>query len=353
MAAQIKGFEDGASLIEGRGGQGEDRMRLEEGDKAHDNSRGQTVLHSSSSKRRVLTRIHIPRSASKESSFSSSSCEDRVNRKNVIREKSPLPNFSILESGKKLKVQSHSDRLTMLTAYNPPRKNTTDSWVELLSQYQGTCLEARKMKSWHWVKIRWAQGQGSRRKQGSTTMIIASWNLEEIPTSGKVYTWSNGQRTPILSKLDIFLATGDHWLNRREGSWGRKPFRFENWWLQEEEIEGLLKSWWERFSVQGPIGGRVAIMLKLLKGKLIGWAKLKKAANAAQRTLLRSQVDGLDELEEGRPLSTSEFDDRVIASRELKSIVAHERIIWKQRARYKWLKEVTTDSTSIPISSMS
>ncbi|KAG9444848.1 hypothetical protein H6P81_016188 [Aristolochia fimbriata] len=168
-------------------------------------------------------------------------------------------------------------------------------------------------------------------------MTVDAYELEEILTSGKTFTWSNGQNHPTLSRLDRFLASGrclrmypevsgtvggkvvsNHWpifLDTRSGSWGHKPFRFENWWLKEEGFQEMMKTWWEEFTVQGQVGGCVAMKLKLLKKKLIEWVKLKKAANAAQRSLLR------------------------MAACDLRSLVAREHIVWKQRARYKWLKE--------------
>ncbi|KAG9441971.1 hypothetical protein H6P81_017825 [Aristolochia fimbriata] len=191
--------------------------------------------------------------------------------------------------------------------------------------------------------------------------FIGAWELEEIPTSGKRFTWSNGRSSPTLFRLDRFLAleswihlfrdaTGavggkvvsDHWpilLDTKTYSWGRKSFKFENWWLQNEQLIPLMKEWWASFEVHGPAGGRLAMKLKKLKQKLIVWAKHEKATAAAQRTLLQLQVDALDAREEGTPLSLEEFSERNMASHCLRNLISHERIIWKQRARYRWLKE--------------
>ncbi|KAG9454843.1 hypothetical protein H6P81_007747 [Aristolochia fimbriata] len=130
--------------------------------------------------------------------------------------------------------------------------------------------------------------------------FVDAYELEEIPTSGKRSGTVGGK--VVLDHWPIFLDT-------RSGSWGHKPFRFENWWLKEDGFQELLKTWWEELSLQGPVGDRVAMKLKMLKKKLIDWVKLKKTATAAQRSLLRLQVDALDALEEGRHLTKSELSD--------------------------------------------
>ncbi|KAG9446721.1 hypothetical protein H6P81_012849 [Aristolochia fimbriata] len=95
--------------------------------------------------------------------------------------------------------------------------------------------------------------------------FIGAWELEEIPTSGKRFTRSNGRSNPTPCRLDRFLASeswlhlfrdatgtvvgkvvSDHWpksLDTKTCSWGRKSFKFESWWLQNEQLVPLMKEW--------------------------------------------------------------------------------------------------------------
>ena len=99
--------------------------------------------------------------------------------------------------------------------------------------------------------------------------FIEDLNLVNIGTTNGMFTWKNkrtGDRH-IASRLDRFLvseqvvtgrgdvgasvltsAGSDHWpINLEWGNTGifiKRPFRFENFWLQHKDIRELMKEWW-------------------------------------------------------------------------------------------------------------
>ncbi|XP_068657000.1 uncharacterized protein [Aristolochia californica] len=103
--------------------------------------------------------------------------------------------------------------------------------------------------------------------------FIGGCGMDEIPLSGKNYTWTNGLQQSILSKLDRFLAChdwlqlfgnvigrvfnkvgSDHWpimLTSIVEKWGPSPFSFKNSWLMEKNFDALIGGWWAEGSSFG------------------------------------------------------------------------------------------------------
>jgi len=97
--------------------------------------------------------------------------------------------------------------------------------------------------------------------------FINQCNLVDPPLEGARFTWSSHEEVPILSRLDRFLfsveweehfqgvhqvtlptITSDHvpiLLHAGDAPSVRRPFRFENVWLEVEEFPLLVKNWWD------------------------------------------------------------------------------------------------------------
>lgn len=56
--------------------------------------------------------------------------------------------------------------------------------------------------------------------------------------------------------------------------WGPAPFRFEKMWLEESHFLDFIREWWKELRVEGWAGFRLAVKLKLLKGKIKEWVGL-------------------------------------------------------------------------------
>jgi len=104
--------------------------------------------------------------------------------------------------------------------------------------------------------------------------FIDSYNLIDPPLEGARFTWSSHEEVPVLSHIDRFLfsiewkdhfqgvhqvtlpkITSDHFpilLQIGEVSRGRRPFKFENMWLEADGFGDLVKSVWDELDVISP-----------------------------------------------------------------------------------------------------
>lgn len=117
--------------------------------------------------------------------------------------------------------------------------------------------------------------KGSVLDERSTKIFnsfITSNNLIDVKMGGSAFTWIKG-RGSKMSKLDRFLITesfGDVWpnfealtetrmysdhkpivLKQINRDYGISPFKFFNSWLEEEELEEIVKKTWSEFSIDG------------------------------------------------------------------------------------------------------
>eukprot|EP00253_Pinus_taeda_P010222 PITA_10222 len=120
---------------------------------------------------------------------------------------------------------------------------------------------------------------GIRRVDQSMELFsdtIEGLRLVDILTIKGVFTWNNrrGGRNQIASRLDRFLVSetimnrdvfieakimpalgSDHWSIRLEvdikANLGKKPFRFETFWLRHLDFVGKLEEWWQQSTAQG------------------------------------------------------------------------------------------------------
>ena len=123
--------------------------------------------------------------------------------------------------------------------------------------------------------------------------FIDSCNLIDPPLEGARFTWSSHEEAPVLSRIDRFLLSvewedhfqgfhqvtlpkiiSDHFpilLRVGEVSRGRRPFKFDNMWLEADGFDDLLKYVWDELNVIGPSSFILAKKLNFLKTKLKQW----------------------------------------------------------------------------------
>jgi mannosylglycoprotein endo-beta-mannosidase len=144
---------------------------------------------------------------------------------------------------------------------------------------------------------------GSRRLERDSEIfnsLIDDLHLVDIETSNDIHTWSN-RRTgthQIACKLDRFLISkafmlegiamegnilnlsgSDHWPIQLwmdvPATTGKKPFRFEQFWLEHPDFQANIQKWWKEAEVQrGSKMFKFQQKLKNLKHILKQWNRL-------------------------------------------------------------------------------
>ena len=81
---------------------------------------------------------------------------------------------------------------------------------------------------------------------------------------------------PDVFQTALQNTTLDHcpiMLNSDCERWGPASFRFELLWQEENNFSKLISDWWRELVVEGWLGQRLAVKLKLPKVKVKEWAK--------------------------------------------------------------------------------
>lgn len=254
-------------------------------------------------------------------------------------------------------LKNHRDCL--ISAVNGPHasQRRSDCWSEL------DAVKARWAGPWciggdfNVIKIPEEKLGGCRMTADMRRFSdwINSHGQMDLQLNGALFTWSNQQTPPIMSRLDrYFISTewadlypqtvqtalpkpnSDHCpivLNSRWESWRPKPFRFELIWLEEKGFKELIRSWWSDNQLQGWAGFRLTSKPKSLKANIKDWAKANfGSVEVAMAELLR-YIKEIDTKEEYGPLSDSE----IVLQQDLKEKflrkVKEEEIKWRQRTR--------------------
>ena len=124
--------------------------------------------------------------------------------------------------------------------------------------------------------------------------FISFNGLLDIPLKGGSLSWSNslsgsridhflfssewGEHYPNIHQKRLGRVLSDHFPISLEGDdirKGRRPFRFENMWLQVDDFGENVKNWWDLYHFLRTPSYRFAMKLKALKGDLKKWNKTK------------------------------------------------------------------------------
>ncbi|KAL4312348.1 hypothetical protein GQ457_01G050470 [Hibiscus cannabinus] len=184
--------------------------------------------------------------------------------------------------------------------------------------------------------------------------------LMDLPLKGGEYTWSNGRDTPTLVRLDRFLVNADflsafHYLEQcllsksisdhnaialifDERNWGPKPFKFFNYYLDEEGFIEMVHS-----CIQNNAGNKRSLgvfhLLKNVKGAIKDWNKSHCHSPGKSIKALEKEIHIL-ELEQQKGCKDSLLSRKLATLRSAlwKELRVEERA-WLQKSRLKWFKE--------------
>lgn len=191
--------------------------------------------------------------------------------------------------------------------------------------------------------------------------FIFSLGLMDIPLEGGKFTWSNNRTTPAMSRIDLFLFSGD-WEDRYStviqkrlpkllsdhfpillecGKFlrGKRPFRFENMWLKAEGFDEMVCGWWEAYQFDGTPSFILTRKLKDLKLDLKKWNAEVFGNVEHKRTQLMMQLNQFDVLVENHPLSKDEILQKERIRADLERNTLMDEISWRQKSQALWLRE--------------
>lgn len=176
------------------------------------------------------------------------------------------------------------------------------------------------------------------------------------------FTWKNGRENPILCRLDRFLISMDwedhyphffqeafsklvsnHWpiiFNTDSQNFGLKQFKFENMWVLHPQYHSNIAIWWNECTFIGREGYKFCQNFKFIKRKLIIWNKNTFEDIKSKKEKMLEEISKLDKMySDNMGLPDTLKASRLSLLADLDSLLHYEEIYWKQKAKYKWLKE--------------
>ena len=104
-------------------------------------------------------------------------------------------------------------------------------------------------------------------------------------------------------------------------------------WLKEEGFKGLVREWWQGSMFKGSKSYCLSEKLKALKGNLRGWNKDVFGRVEENKKVALKKVASWDDLENKRPLSSNELEERVSAIEDFKKWAIMEETSCRQKSR--------------------
>jgi hypothetical protein len=195
--------------------------------------------------------------------------------------------------------------------------------------------------------------------------LIDKLNLIDLEAINGNYTWTN-RRTgshQIAYKLDRLLISdslmlegialeasilnipgSDHWPIQL---WldvpttpGKKPFRFEQFWLNHPDFQAKIQDWWREAEVlRSSKMYRFQQKLKNLKQILKIWNKKTFGNIFDSQKKLPEQMGEIQNQIQMQGLTNELKAQEAKVNQQLEARKGQGEILWKQKSRIQWLKE--------------
>eukprot|EP00253_Pinus_taeda_P014645 PITA_14645 len=209
---------------------------------------------------------------------------------------------------------------------------------------------------------------GLRRRDhfmDSFNEMIEELRLVDIQSINGIYTWNNrrGGKNQIASRLDRFLVSetvmkmdvfveariipslgSDHWPIRLEIDikriQGKRPFRFEAFWLRDLDFIKKVEDWWGNCTSEGRCRMHTfQLKLKEMKGQIKRWNKEEFGNILEDKQKLEKEMVDIQQkiILEGRTEDSINKEGVILGRLEERR--KQEEILWRQKSRIKWLRE--------------
>ncbi|KAL5566826.1 hypothetical protein UlMin_029990 [Ulmus minor] len=152
-----------------------------------------------------------------------------------------------------------------------------------------------------------------------------------------------GRRTRSVRQQETGSRTcSDHMpliLDTSPISWGPTPFRFENMWLGHSSFRQECEKWWRVIEVEGWESYKIMEKLRVLKEYIKVWNKEIFGDTRIIKKEVVDKIDEIDKKEGNRQLGDGERELRVRLRNQLEEITFKEMVAWRQKMKFRWIKE--------------
>jgi exonuclease III len=258
----------------------------------------------------------------------------------------------------------------LTTVYGPATPRDKQAFLRSLSYLSSLTQHHRWIVGGDFNIIRGLEEKkgGSRRldrDSGDFNSLIDDLRLIDLEAINGTHTWTN-RRTgmhQIACKLDRFLvseplimdgtATESSILNRTGSDhwpiqlWldvpatpGKKPFRFEQFWLDHPDFQAKIQGWWKEAEI--PYGTkmyRFQQKLKKLKQTLKSWNRHTFGSIFDSQKQLAEQMSEIQCRIREQGFTEELKDQEHKVNQQIADRKKQEEILWKQKSRIQWLKE--------------
>ncbi|KAL5563761.1 hypothetical protein UlMin_033508 [Ulmus minor] len=110
-------------------------------------------------------------------------------------------------------------------------------------------------------------------------------------------------------------------------------------WLQHSGFRQECEQWWRGIEVEGWESYRIMEKLRVLKDKLQVWNKEVFGDTRIIKKEVVEKIAGLDKKEEMTQLDVGERELRLSLKNQLEELVFKEAVAWRQKMKFRWIKE--------------
>eukprot|EP00253_Pinus_taeda_P017343 PITA_17343 len=268
------------------------------------------------------------------------------------------------------RIVGTTQQVIITGVYGPPSPGRREQFINSLKTTRRLYPEAAWIIGGDFNLIRSLDEKkgGLRRRDhfmDSFNDVIEELRLVDIQSINGVYTWNNrrGGKNQIASRLDRFLVSeaimkldvfveakilpslgSDHWPIRLEidmkKTQGKRPFRFEAFWLRDPAFIKKVEEWWGNCTSKGRSRMHTfQLKLKSLKVQIKRWNKEVFGNILEDKQKLEREMEDIQQkiILEGRTEESVNLEGSILGRLEERR--KQEEILWRQKSRIKWLKE--------------